>query len=136
MLSIRTIRKVGFVMAITRLFGREAFLGPLTLAVVFALAACGGAEVSPANFERVQTGMTLDQVEDLLGPPSGTQSLGNTTFVDWKTDTMFIRLTVRNGVVEKKITRDPNASMEVPEPPAPIMPESQVVPGASNFQQR
>lgn len=100
---------------------------------VFALAACGGPEVSENKFEQVQVGMTPAQVEALLGVPAGEQSLGSYTFLDWKTPELVIRVTFRNGVVEKKIARDPRVPVEEPPTAEPVLPQTRVLPGGPNF---
>ena len=54
--------------------GRAAVCLALTGLMVTVLAGCGGSKVSKDNFDKVQTGMTVAEVEGILG--KGTEEAG------------------------------------------------------------
>ncbi len=80
-----------------------------TLVVVFlvsiVVAACGS-KVNQANFEKIQTGMTEDEVRKILGPPTETSSMSvmglSGTSSKWESKSGAIVIQFFNGKVQIK----------------------------------
>ena len=78
--------------------------GVLVLACL-AVAGCGS-RINQANFEKVETGMTLEQVHAILGPPteSSSRNFGGLsgTSSTWTTKEATISIVFVNGKVRAK----------------------------------
>jgi outer membrane protein assembly factor BamE (lipoprotein component of BamABCDE complex) len=75
----------------------------------FCLVACGS-RISPANFEKIQTGMTTAQVTAILGEPAESSSVDVAVFSGtvskWQAGDVTITVQFVNGkVVAKQLTK-------------------------------
>lgn len=73
------------------------------------LAACGS-RINPANFEKIQTGMTMAQVTAILGEPTESSSVDVAVFSGtvskWKAGDVTITVQFVNGkVVAKQLSK-------------------------------
>lgn len=72
---------------------------------VFQLTACGS-KITEENYAKIKTGMTEEEVIDILGKPTdrGSSGLGSftTTGLTWKGETMSITVQLVNGKVQLK----------------------------------
>lgn len=82
----------------------------LAAASPFAVAGCRGSDVTPANYERVTSGMTLSEVRQILGPgelvSGAAVSLGTfegaTSVYQWRGREITITITFVNDRVRFK----------------------------------
>lgn len=79
------------------------FLAAALLVAGLVLAGCDallGGRLTPENCNKIQDGMTLDQVTAILGPPTDTKSLGagplTATTVTWEDEKMRINVKFLN----------------------------------------
>jgi hypothetical protein len=89
-----------------RLFRRSSIRVSLAFLLVAALAACG-TKITEKNYERVQEGMTKEEVESILGAPTDSKSVGFGGFSGghstWKAeDGTTITIQFVNGKVASK----------------------------------
>jgi hypothetical protein len=67
---------------------------------------CGGSKISQENFEKIQTGMTLAQVQAILGEATESSSLDvagvSGTVSKWKAGDITISIQFVNGKVVAK----------------------------------
>jgi hypothetical protein len=86
-----------------RVRGMLLFVG-LSLACT-GIAGCGS-KVSKGNYDKIDNGMTQQQVEDILGPGTATQSLDvaglGAKNLQWKDGDKTINVTFMNGKVTLK----------------------------------
>jgi hypothetical protein len=82
-----------------------AILAALVLGV-FCLAACTPSRINQENYEKIQTGMTLAQVQAILGEPTEASSLDMAVFSGtvskWKAGDVTISIQFVNGMVVAK----------------------------------
>lgn len=52
---------------------KSNILRALAMVMLLIVVACGGDSISEASFDEVKTGMTLQEVKDILGEPSKTE---------------------------------------------------------------
>ncbi len=55
---------------------KTAILRSLAVIALLIIVACGGGGVSQENYDKVKTGMTLEEVKDVLGEPTESSSIG------------------------------------------------------------
>lgn len=60
-----------------RTFSRLVHAAQLACILCFALAGCGGSKVTKANYEKIKDGMTLAEIEGILG--KGTEQASSNT---------------------------------------------------------
>jgi hypothetical protein len=90
------------------LITQSAKYGILTVLLVgaFCLAACGESRISQANFEKIQTGMSLMQVQAILGEPTEASSVDLAVFSGtvskWRQGDVTITIQFVNGKVVAK----------------------------------
>ena len=83
-------------------------LGAAALGIILCLSlmACSGPDLSPTNFEKVKTGMTLDQVQKILGEPTESSSVDlagfSGTVSKWKRGDVTVSIQFVNGKVVAK----------------------------------
>ncbi len=87
---------------------RLSLLRAVALAVVIcmSLGSCAGSKINQENFDKIQTGMTLAQVQAILGEATESSSLDVTvvsgTVSKWKTGDITITIQFVNGKVVAK----------------------------------
>jgi hypothetical protein len=78
----------------------------LTVVVCLSLVSCGGSKISQENFEKIQTGMTMAQVQVILGEPTESSSVGVAGFLGatskWQAGEATITVQFFNGKVMAK----------------------------------
>lgn len=74
------------------------------LAFALTLAACGGGGVNQANYDKIENGMTLEQVKDILGEPADGGGIGGLSAggYTWKDGDKSINITFANDKVAVK----------------------------------
>ena len=82
----------------------------LGLAICMSLMSCIGSPISQENFEKIQTGMSLAQVQAILGPPTESSSVDVAVFSGtvskWKAGDVTITIQFVNGkVVAKQLSK-------------------------------
>jgi outer membrane protein assembly factor BamE (lipoprotein component of BamABCDE complex) len=81
-------------------------VGALCLAISLSLISCGGPKLTQENFEKIQTGMTLAQVQAILGEPTEASSVDvaivSGTVSKWKQGDVTISIQFVNGKVVAK----------------------------------
>jgi outer membrane protein assembly factor BamE (lipoprotein component of BamABCDE complex) len=88
----------------------------LKFGILLALLLCAlcvvacGSRINPANFEKIQTGMTMAQVTAILGEPTESSSVDVAVFSGtvstWKADDVTITVQFVNGkVVAKQLSK-------------------------------
>jgi len=82
----------------------------LTIFVCVSLVSCSGSKISQANFEKIQTGMTLAQVQAILGEPTESASLDVAGFSGtgskWQAGEVTITIQFVNGkVIAKQLSK-------------------------------
>ena len=95
-------------MALRRLSHLRAVV--LGLVICMSLMSCIGSPISQENFEKIQTGMSMAQVTEILGPPTESSSVDVAVFSGtvskWKTADVTITIQFVNGkVVAKQLTK-------------------------------
>jgi outer membrane protein assembly factor BamE (lipoprotein component of BamABCDE complex) len=95
-------------MALRRLSHLRAVV--LGLAICLSLMSCIGSPISQENFEKIQTGMSLAQVQAILGPPTESSSVDVAVFSGtvskWKAGDVTITIQFVNGkVVAKQLSK-------------------------------
>lgn len=84
----------------------------LVAAVILAIAGCGGSRVTKANYDKIATGMSKTQVEEILGKTkeqiSTDQNVGAITLhgegMTWRDGKEYIFVTFLNGNVQSKFS--------------------------------
>jgi hypothetical protein len=78
---------------------------PLLIFIFAAVIACGSA-VNQANFDKIQSGMTMNEVVEILGPPAETSEVGfagiSGTTSKWQHNDNAIVINFLNGKVMAK----------------------------------
>ena len=78
----------------------------LSLVICIGLVSCSGSKISQENFEKIQTGMTLAQVQAILGEATESSSLDvavvSGTVSKWKAGDVTITIQFFNGKVVSK----------------------------------
>jgi outer membrane protein assembly factor BamE (lipoprotein component of BamABCDE complex) len=82
----------------------------LVMAICMSLVSCIGSPISQENFEKIQTGMSLAQVQAILGPPTESSSVDVAVFSGtvskWKALDVTITIQFVNGkVVAKQLSK-------------------------------
>ena len=82
----------------------------LVMVICMSLVSCSSLKISQENFEKIQTGMSLAQVTDILGPPTESSSVDVAVFSGtvskWKTGEVTITIQFVNGkVVAKQLSK-------------------------------
>jgi outer membrane protein assembly factor BamE (lipoprotein component of BamABCDE complex) len=95
-------------MALRRLAHLRAVI--LLVVICVSLGSCSGTKISQENFEKIQTGMPLAQVTDILGPPTESSSVDVAVFSGtvskWKAPDITITIQFVNGkVVAKQLSK-------------------------------
>ena len=95
-------------MKLRRLFLLRAVA--LGVVICMSLGSCGGSKISQENFEKIQTGMTLAQVQAILGEATESSSLDvavvSGTVSKWKAGDVTITIQFVNGkVVAKQLSK-------------------------------
>jgi len=88
------------------LFASSLIMAALMAATLFALAGCGSkAGVTQSQYEQVQKGMTLDEVEGLLGQPDRNHRTGptNNPSIIWYYNKSEAEGLVRIGFVSARV---------------------------------
>ena len=84
----------------------KLWAGVLCLVISLSLISCGGAKLTQENFEKIQTGMTLAQVQAILGEPTESSSVDLAVFSGtvskWKQGDVTITIQFVNGKVVAK----------------------------------
>ena len=84
----------------------KLWAGALCLAISLSLISCGGSKLTQENFEKIQTGMTLAQVQAILGEPTESSSVDVAVFSGtvskWKQGDVTITIQFVNGKVVAK----------------------------------
>jgi hypothetical protein len=80
------------------------------LVVCMSLVSCSSLKISQENFEKIQTGMSMAQVTDILGPPTESSSVDVAVFSGtvskWKAGDVTITIQFVNGkVVAKQLSK-------------------------------
>jgi len=80
--------------------------GALCLVITLSLISCGGSKLTQENFEKIQTGMTLAQVQAILGEPTESSSVDVAVFSGtvskWRQEDVTITIQFVNGKVVAK----------------------------------
>jgi outer membrane protein assembly factor BamE (lipoprotein component of BamABCDE complex) len=80
--------------------------GALCLVISLSLISCGGSKLTQENFDKIQTGMTLAQVQAILGEPTESSSVDVAVFSGtvskWKQGEVTITIQFVNGKVVAK----------------------------------
>lgn len=84
----------------------------LVMTVAFLVFGCSPDKISKENFDRIQTGMTEDEVQAILGPPTESAGVDVTVFSGttsiWKKgDTVISIQFVNRKVLAKKFSKGP-----------------------------
>lgn len=82
----------------------------LVMVICMSLVSCSSFKISQENFEKIQTGMSLAQVTDILGPPTESSSVDVAVFSGtvskWKAADVTITIQFVNGkVVAKQLSK-------------------------------
>jgi outer membrane protein assembly factor BamE (lipoprotein component of BamABCDE complex) len=82
----------------------------LVMVICMSLVSCGSLKISQENFEKIQTGMSLAQVTEILGPPTESSSVDVAVFSGtvskWKAAGITITIQFVNGkVVAKQLSK-------------------------------
>ena len=82
----------------------------LVMVICMSLMSCSSLKISQENFEKIQTGMSLAQVTDILGPPTESSSVDVAVFSGtvskWKAGDVTITIQFVNGkVVAKQLSK-------------------------------
>jgi hypothetical protein len=82
----------------------------LVMVICMSLVSCSSLKISQENFEKIQTGMSLAQVTDILGPPTESSSVDVAVFSGtvskWKAADVTITIQFVNGkVVAKQLSK-------------------------------
>lgn len=84
----------------------KLWAGALCLAISLSLISCGGSKLTQENFEKIQTGMTLAQVQAILGEPTESSSVDVAVFSGtvskWQQGEVTITIQFVNGKVVAK----------------------------------
>lgn len=80
------------------------------MVICMSLVSCSGYKISQANFEKIQTGMALAQVQAILGEPTESSSVDVAVFSGtvskWKAGDVTITIQFVNGkVVAKQLSK-------------------------------
>jgi hypothetical protein len=85
--------------------GKYGILAVLVIGA-FCLAACGESRINQTNFEKIQTGMSLAQVQAILGEPTEASSMDLAVFSGtaskWRQGDVTITIQFVNGKVVAK----------------------------------
>jgi hypothetical protein len=95
-------------MTLRRLYQLRALV--LFMVICMSLVSCIGSPISPENFEKIQTGMPLAQVQAILGAPTESSSVDVAVFSGtvskWKALDVTITIQFVNGkVVAKQLSK-------------------------------
>jgi outer membrane protein assembly factor BamE (lipoprotein component of BamABCDE complex) len=82
----------------------------LSLVICMSLVSCSGSRISQENFEKIQTGMALAQVQAILGAPTESSSVDVAVFSGtvskWRAGDVTITIQFVNGkVVAKQLSK-------------------------------
>jgi len=82
----------------------------LVMVICMSLVSCSSLKISQENFEKIQTGMSMAQVTDILGPPTESSSVDVAVFSGtvskWKAADVTITIQFVNGkVVAKQLSK-------------------------------
>ena len=82
----------------------------LGMVICMSLVSCSGPKISQENFEKIQTGMALAQVQAILGEPTESSSVDVAVFSGtvskWKAGDVTITIQFVNGkVVAKQLSK-------------------------------
>ena len=82
----------------------------LVMVICMSLVSCSSLKISQENFEKIQTGMSMAQVTDILGPPTESSSVDvavvSGTVAKWKSGDITITIQfVNSKVVAKQLTK-------------------------------
>jgi len=82
----------------------------LGMVICMSLVSCSGSKISQENFEKIQTGMALAQVQAILGEPTESSSVDVAVFSGtvskWRTGGITITIQFVNGkVVAKQLSK-------------------------------
>ena len=82
----------------------------LGMVICMSLVSCSGSKISQENFEKIQTGMALAQVQAILGAPTESSSVDVAVFSGtvskWKAGDVTITIQFVNGkVVAKQLSK-------------------------------
>jgi outer membrane protein assembly factor BamE (lipoprotein component of BamABCDE complex) len=84
----------------------KLWAGALCLVISLSLISCGGSKLTQENFEKIQTGMTLAQVQAILGEPTESSSVDlagfSGTVSKWKQGDVTITIQLVNSKVVAK----------------------------------
>jgi hypothetical protein len=85
---------------------RRLGMAALTMAVCVCLVSCSGSKISQENFEKIHTGMTMAQVQAILGEPTESSSVGVAGFLGgtskWQAGEVTITVQFFSGKVIAK----------------------------------
>jgi outer membrane protein assembly factor BamE (lipoprotein component of BamABCDE complex) len=95
-------------MALRRLYRMRALA--LGVVICMSLVSCSGSKISQENFEKIQTGMPLAQVQAILGEPTESSSVDVAVFSGtvskWRAGDVTITIQFVNGkVVAKQLSK-------------------------------
>jgi hypothetical protein len=78
----------------------------LSIVICMSLVSCGGSKISQENFEKIKTGMSLAQVQAILGEPTEASSMDLAVFSGtaskWRQGDVTITIQFVNGKVVAK----------------------------------
>ena len=82
----------------------------LGMVICMSLVSCSGSKISQENFEKIQTGMAMAQVQAILGEPTESSSVDVAVFSGtvskWKAGDVTITIQFVNGkVVAKQLSK-------------------------------
>ena len=84
----------------------KLWTGVLCLVITLSLISCGGPQLTQENFDKVQTGMTLAQVQAILGEPTESSSVDVAVFSGtvskWRQGDVTVTIQFVNGKVVAK----------------------------------
>jgi len=88
----------------------KLWAGALFFAISLSLISCGGPPLTQENFDKIQTGMTLAQVQAILGEPTESSSVDVAVFSGtvskWKQGDVTINIQfVKGKVVAKQFSK-------------------------------
>ena len=97
-------------MALRRLSHLRAVIVVMVICMSMSLVSCGSLKISQENFEKIQTGMSMAQVTNILGPPTESSSVDVAVFSGtvskWKAGDVTITIQFVNGkVVAKQLSK-------------------------------
>jgi len=86
---------------------RKQYLVKLAIAIVLSTFLFGCfSKINQENYAKIENGMTMEQVKDILGEPTESQTAGigplSGTSAIWKSDSVTIKLTFVNSKVQLK----------------------------------